>query len=384
MKQRRLNSPFSQQGEGGWEDEAASGSLTPNPLSLLGEGTILGIETSCDETSAAILRDGELASVVVSSQFFHDKFGGVVPELASRAHVRSMLPIVREAYTRAGIRNQDVTAIAVTHTPGLMGSLLVGLNFAKGLSLGLGVPLIGIHHIEAHIFSALLEDKKPELPFVALIVSGGHTLLILVKAVGNYEFLGETLDDAAGEAFDKVGKMLGLDYPAGPEIDKLSREGNPAFIKFPRALMNEDNYDFSFSGIKTSVLYWLKKQPHPNPLLKKEGAGGGSLLRDIAASFQRAMVDVLVTKTLRAAESSGITDIVCVGGVSANSELRERFRTECTRRGMRFFVPRPLFSTDNAAMIAMLGALKLSAGLVSDFSLSAKPRLPLVHRKEIN
>ncbi len=320
-------------------------------------GCILGIETSCDETSAAILRDGELASVVISSQFFHDKFGGVVPELASRAHVRSILPIVREAFSQAKITNRDLTAIAVTHAPGLMGSLLVGLNFAKGLSLGLGVPLIGIHHIEAHIFSALLEEKKPELPFVALVVSGGHTLLMLVKDVGSYEFLGETLDDAAGEAFDKVGKMLGLDYPAGPEIDKLAREGNPAFIKFPRALMNENNYDFSFSGIKTSVLYWLKKRSRISDEMK----------RDIAASFQRAMVDVLVTKTLRAANEHGVTDIVCVGGVSANSELRERFKTECARRDMRFFVPRPLFSTDNAAMIAMLGALKLARVQASDF-----------------
>ncbi len=335
-------------------------------------GCILGIETSCDETSAAILRKGALASVVVSSQFFHDKFGGVVPELASRAHVRSMLPIIREAYSRAGIENCDLTAIAVTYAPGLMGSLLVGLNFAKGLSLGLGIPLLGIHHIEAHIFSALLEVDKPELPFVALVVSGGHTLLVLVHDVGKYEFLGETLDDAAGEAFDKVGKMLGMDYPAGPEIDKLAQTGNAAFIKFPRALMNEMNYDFSFSGIKTSVLYWLKKQTDIADAMK----------RDVAASFQRAMVDVLVTKTLRAAERYAITDIVCVGGVSANSELRERFKVECTRREMRFFVPRPLFSTDNAAMIAMLGALKLSAGLTSDLSLSAQPRLPLVSRKE--
>ncbi len=364
-------------------------------LAISQSGCILGIETSCDETSAAILRDGELASVVVSSQFFHDKFGGVVPELASRAHVRSILPILRETLRQANITLEGLDAVAVTHAPGLMGSLLVGLNFAKGLSMGLNIPLIGIHHIEAHIFSALLEKDKPEVPFVTLVVSGGHTLLILVNDVGSYQFLGETLDDAAGEAFDKVGKMLGLDYPAGPEIDKLAREGNPTFVKFPRALMNEDNYDFSFSGIKTSVLYWLKKQPPPNPLLlkegennnphlKKEGVGGGYDVRDIAASFQRAMVDILVTKTLRAAEANGITDIVCVGGVSANSELRERFKTECIHRGMRFFVPRPLFSTDNAAMIAMLGALKLTRGNVNDLSLAAHPRLPLVHRPEIH
>jgi N6-L-threonylcarbamoyladenine synthase len=340
----------------------------------ISSGCILGIETSCDETSAAILQDGDLKSVIVSSQFFHDKFGGVVPELASRAHVRSILPIVREAYSRAGISNKDVTAVAVTFAPGLMGSLLVGLNFAKGLSLGLGVPLIGVHHIEAHIFSALLEAEKPEVPFVSLVVSGGHTLLLLVNDVGNYKFLGETLDDAAGEAFDKTGKLLGLDYPAGPEIDKLARNGNPNFVKFPRALMNEDNYDFSFSGIKTSVSYWLKKQMNVTNEMKI----------DITASFQRAMVDVLVTKTLRAAEEHGVRDIVCAGGVSANSELRERFKTECERRGMRFFVPRPLFSTDNAAMIALLGALKLERGQNNDLSLMALPRLPLAARRQKN
>jgi N6-L-threonylcarbamoyladenine synthase len=341
-------------------------------------GCILGIETSCDETSAAILRSGELASVVVSSQFFHEKFGGVVPELASRAHVRSMLPILRETFGRAGIGVEAVDGVAVTYAPGLMGSLLVGLNFAKGLSLGLGIPLIGIHHIEAHIFSALLEQEKPEVPFVALVVSGGHTLLLLVRDVGNYEFLGETLDDAAGEAFDKVGKMLGLGYPAGPEIDRLAREGNPNYIKFPRAMLNESNYDFSFSGIKTSVLHWLKKQP---PSIRPEKTG--EITPDIAASFQRAMVDVLVLKTIRAAEEHEITGIVCAGGVSANSELRERFRTESARRGMRFYVPRPLFSTDNAAMIAMLGALKLERGIVSDLSLTALPRLPLAKRSTL-
>ncbi len=359
-------------------------------------GTILGIESSCDETSAAILRDGELASVVVSSQFFHENFGGVVPELASRAHVRSILPIVREAYSQAGITNKELTAVAVTYAPGLMGSLLVGLNFAKGLSLGLNIPLIGVHHIEAHIFSSLLEEAKPELPFITLVVSGGHTLLLLVRDVGKYEFLGETLDDAAGEAFDKVGKMLGLGYPAGPEVDRLAKDGNPNFIRFPRAMMNEDHFDFSFSGIKTSVLYWLKKQTgvavgfSTRSIVEERHRGlkptattavADDLIRDIAASFQRAMVDVLVSKTLRAAESHGIRDIVCVGGVSANSELRARFRTECERRSMRFFVPRPLFSTDNAAMIAMLGALKLDRGETSGLELKALPRVPLAPRQ---
>ncbi|HWF44704.1 MAG TPA: tRNA (adenosine(37)-N6)-threonylcarbamoyltransferase complex transferase subunit TsaD [Candidatus Kapabacteria bacterium] len=344
--------------------------LTPDPHFILGEGTILGIESSCDETSAAILRNGELASVVVSSQFFHQKFGGVVPELASRAHVKSILPIVREAMLQAAIEISDITSVAVTYAPGLMGSLLVGLNFAKGLALGLSIPLIGVHHIEAHIFSSLLEEEKPSLPFIALVVSGGHTLLLCVRDVGSYELLGVTLDDAAGEAFDKVGKMLGLEYPAGPEIDKLAKSGNPDFVRFPRAMINEANYDFSFSGIKTSVLYWLKRH----------GEISDEVKHDIAASFQRAMVDVLVTKAIRAAEERGISDIVCVGGVSANSELRERFRTECGNRSMRFFTPRPLFSTDNAAMIAMLGAMKLERGQTSDFSLTALPRVPLAHR----
>lgn len=339
-------------------------------IALPKTGVLLGIESSCDETSAAVLRNGELASVVVSSQFFHERFGGVVPELASRAHVRAILPIVRAALNQAALSIDEmdsVDAIAVTHAPGLMGSLLAGLNFAKGLALGLGVPLIGVHHIEAHIFSVLLEEHHPDFPFIALIVSGGHTMLVLVNDIGHYELLGETLDDAAGEAFDKVGKLLGMGYPAGPEIDKLARTGDPHFIRFPRAMMEEGNSDFSFSGIKTSVSNWLKKHSEYS-------------ISDIAASFQRAVVDVLVTKTINAAESLEVRDIVCAGGVSANSELRERFQKECARRAMRFFAPRPLFSTDNAAMIAMLGALKLDRGQVDDLSLTALPRKPLAHR----
>jgi N6-L-threonylcarbamoyladenine synthase len=342
-------------------------------LEITKPGVVLGIESSCDETSAAILSDGQLASVVVSSQFFHTSFGGVVPELASRAHVRSIQPIVREAFERAEKSIADVTAIAATFAPGLMGSLLVGLNFAKGLALGLGVPLIGINHIEAHIFSALLEEERPELPFVALIVSGGHTLLLLVKDVGEYEFLGETIDDAAGEAFDKVGKILGLGYPAGPLIDLLAKEGDPNFVHFPRAMMSEGNYDFSFSGIKTSVLYWLKKRPEVTEKMR----------HDVAAAFQRAVVDVLTSKTIAAAMTCGVRDIVCVGGVSANSELRLRFHNETKSRSMKFFTPRPLYSTDNAAMIAMLGALKLERGQVSDMSLRAMPRLPLAARPDM-
>jgi N6-L-threonylcarbamoyladenine synthase len=341
-------------------------------LEIKAKHTILAIETSCDETSAAILRDGELASVVISSQLFHNDFGGVVPELASRAHMRAMLPVVKETLAKASLKLEDLTAIGVTNAPGLMGALLVGTSFAKGLSLGLNIPLVGVNHIEAHIFSALLEDEKPELPFIALIVSGGHTMLLLVKDVGDYVLLGETLDDAAGEAFDKVGKMLGLGYPAGPLVDKLATTGDPKFVEFPRAMIHESHYDFSFSGLKTSVLYWFKKQPEVS----------GQMLNDVCASFQRALVDTLASKTFRAAREHKVRSVVAVGGVSANSELRSRFATDATKLGMKFFTPRPLFSTDNAAMIAMLAALKLERGLVDDLNLRAAPRAPLASKPQ--
>ncbi|MDP4221654.1 MAG: tRNA (adenosine(37)-N6)-threonylcarbamoyltransferase complex transferase subunit TsaD [Bacteroidota bacterium] len=328
---------------------------------------ILGIESSCDETSAAILRGRDIASVIISSQHFHTSFGGVVPELASRAHIRSIVPIAEEALAKACISARDITAIAVTFAPGLMGALLVGLNFAKGMALSLSVPLIGVHHIEAHIFSAMLEEEKPELPFLALVVSGGHTLLVGVEDIGRYSVIGKTLDDAAGEAFDKVGKMLGMGYPAGPVIDRAAKSGDPTFVKFPRSMMNDETFDFSFSGIKTSVLYYLRDNPG---ILSTRSA-------DIAASFQQAVVDVLVGKTIRAARERNIRDIVCVGGVSANSLLRSQFKTTCDEQKKRFFSPRPMLSTDNAAMIAMLGALKLDRGISSDLSLSAMARVPL-------
>ncbi len=341
--------------------------MEPKKISLPDKGIILGIESSCDETSAAILCGPELRSVVISSQHFHTKFGGVVPELASRAHIRSIIPIAQEAFTKAGVNTGELTAIAVTFAPGLMGALLVGLNFAKGLALSLQIPLIGVHHIEAHIFSALLEEEKPELPFLALVVSGGHTLLVLVEDIGTYQVIGKTLDDAAGEAFDKVGKMMGMGYPAGPVIDALSKSGNPSFVKFPRSMMNDESFDFSFSGIKTSVLYYLQNNPG---ILTEHSA-------DIAASFQQAVIEVLVEKTIRASRKYDIRDIVCVGGVSANSVLRRQLKTICEKQQKRFFSPRPMLSTDNAAMIAMLGALKLDRGISGDLSLQAKPRVPL-------
>ncbi len=340
---------------------------TSKPIKLPNDGVILGIESSCDETSAAILRGSELASVIISSQLFHSEYGGVIPELASRAHLQAIVPVVEEAMQKASVSKQELTAIAVTHTPGLLGALLVGTTFAKGLSVSLGIPIVGVHHIEAHIFSALLEEEKPELPFLALVVSGGHTLLVLVEDIGKYKILGKTLDDAAGEAFDKVGKMMGLGYPAGPVIDKRAREGNPAFVQFPRPMLHDASYDFSFSGIKTSVLYHLRDNPEQ---LQHN-------LDDLAASFQQAIVEVLVAKTIRAAKEYDLRDIVCVGGVSANSQLRKDLGAAATKHHMRFLTTRPLLSTDNAAMIAMLGGLKLLNGQTDELSLAAQPRAAL-------
>ncbi len=336
-------------------------------IPLPSEGIVLGIETSCDETSAAVLRGSELASVIISSQLFHSKYGGVIPELASRAHLKTIIPVIEEALAQANVSVKELTAVAATNTPGLMGALLVGVNTAKGLALSLGIPLIGVHHIEAHIFSALLEAEKPELPFLALVVSGGHTMLVIVKAVGVYTVIGKTLDDAAGEAFDKVGKMLGLGYPAGPVVDRISKTGNPNFMRFPRPMIYETSYDFSFSGIKTSVLYYLRD--HPEVITTH--------LNDVAASFQQAVVDVLVTKTIRAAKEFSIRDIVCVGGVSANTALRAALSEEASKTGRRFLTTRPMLSTDNAAMIAMLGALKLEQGLTDTLALSSQARSPL-------
>lgn len=339
----------------------------PKVIEIPNSGIVLGIESSCDETSAAVLRNGELASVVISSQLFHSQYGGVIPELASRAHLKTITPIVEEALTKANVAAEQLTGIAVTHAPGLLGALLVGTNFAKGLSMSLSIPLIGVHHIEAHIFSALLENERPELPFLALVVSGGHTLLVVVEAIGKYNIVGKTLDDAAGEAFDKVGKMLGLGYPAGPVIDKLSKDGNPNFVQFPRPMLHDPSYDFSFSGIKTSVLYYLRDNP----------AAVAEQLSDVAASFQQAAVDVLVAKTMRAADEYELRDIVCVGGVSANTLLRAELERAAGKASKRFLTTRPLLSTDNAAMIAMLGALKLALGQRDPLSLTAQARAVL-------
>ncbi len=338
---------------------------------------LLAIETSCDECSAAISVDGTLKSIVISSQLVHSEYGGVVPELASRAHVETIVPVVEEALRRASLSSDQVDEVAVTYGPGLAGSLVVGLSFAKAFAAACGIPVVGVNHIEGHLYSNFLEDEKPLFPFVALIVSGGHTMLVHVKEPYSHELLGQTRDDAAGEAFDKVAKLLGLGYPGGPVIDKLAKEGNPDAFKFPRAFMNEDSFEFSFSGIKTSVLYLLREMKY-RPV--EDGTNGGNidseLVRDVCASFQRAVIDVLVKKTISAAEKYSVKSITVAGGVAANRELRSALQEKAESIGIRAFFPRPLYCTDNAAMIGMAAYFKYRKfGIVSDFTLKPTPNL---------
>ena len=324
---------------------------------------ILGIETSCDETAAAVVEDGRtvLSSVVSSQVDLHARFGGVVPELASRAHVEVLNPVVAEALVEAGVEVPD--AVAATVGPGLIGSLLVGVSSAKALSLVWGVPFVGVNHLEGHLFASFLEDPDLELPLVVLLVSGGHTMLIHMEARGRYRLLGQTIDDAAGEAFDKVARYLGLGYPGGPAIDKLSAEGDARAVAFPRSMLDE-GYDFSFSGIKTSVVRYVKAHAEVRTA-------------DVAASFQEAVVDVLVTKARRAAAAIGATGIALAGGVAANSQLRERMQAACTEDGLRAFVPSRSMCTDNAAMIATAGYWRLEHDGPWPLDSAADPNLKL-------
>lgn len=335
---------------------------------------VLGIESSCDETSAAVVEDGVLTSNVISSQYFHSKYGGVVPELASRAHLQAMIPIINQALQQASIGIDKIDICAVTQGPGLIGSLLVGLNFAKGFALSRSIPLYPIHHIEAHIFSTFLTPPHPDFPFLCLVVSGGHTLIIRVDELGQYKVLGSTRDDAVGEAFDKVAKILGLDFPGGPVIDQRAQLGNSEAITFPRATMSKNEFDFSFSGIKTSVLYYLRK----NFPLSQSGQFiiSDGLINDIAASFQRAIIDVLTSKIFRAADQFHIRDIAVVGGVSANNELKQMMHTIGDQKGKRIFIPLPEYSTDNAAMVALLGYMKVHNGIVPSTRINAFARSP--------
>lgn len=322
---------------------------------------ILGIESSCDETAAAVYTAAGLRSNVIASQTIHRTFGGVVPELASRAHQQSIMEVTRQALDEAGLQPDDLDAIAVTNGPGLMGALLVGLCFAKGLAMSLGKPLIGVNHIDAHIYANFIESR-PAYPFISLIVSGGHTRLVLVKGFMDHELLGDTRDDAAGEAFDKTAKILGLPYPGGPVMDARAREGDPDFVKFPRALLSE-GYEFSFSGLKTSVLYHVEGVPE---------AGRATYLQehtnDLCASVSQAITDVLTHKTRRALKAYGVGDLVLAGGVSANSMLRAKMQALGVEMGVTVHIPKPVYCTDNAAMIAVTGYFHALDGHFDDIA----------------
>jgi N6-L-threonylcarbamoyladenine synthase len=331
---------------------------------------ILGIETSCDETAVAVVDDGtEVRSNLLSSQHdIHGRFGGVVPELASRAHVERLNPLMDDALRVAGAGWRDLDAVAVTRGPGLVGALLIGLATAKAVALALDVPLVAVNHLEGHIYANFLEHGRPDPPYVCLLVSGGHTMLVHMPEEHRYRILGQTVDDAAGEAFDKVARFLGLGYPGGPVLDRLARKGNPEAIRFPRAMAQSGDYDFSLSGLKTAVIRHVRAE---------RDAGRHLAVEDLAASFQEAVVDVQVQKTMAAAEETGVTSVLLGGGVVANTRLRERMAEEAGRRGFRLLHPSPELSTDNGAMIAAAGHSRLARGERSSFDVMAEPGLPL-------
>ncbi len=308
----------------------------------------LGIESSCDDTAAAVLRDGKtlLSNVVNGQDTLHARFGGVVPELASRRHLESIVPVVQSALDHAEVSLNDIDLIAVTRGPGLIGSLLVGFSYAKAVSMVSRIPLIGVDHMAGHLLSVFLENDKPEFPFVALIVSGGTSSLFLCRSFSDFTLLGRTRDDAAGEAFDKVAKLIGLGYPGGPHVSKEAASGNPQAVMFPRAWLEEDSLDFSFSGLKTAVLTHLRAREKDENQLP---------IADICASFQEAVVDVLVEKTMLAVKKTSLSTVVMGGGVSSNSRLREAMKKRCDESGVKLFVPRPSLCTDNGAMIALAG-----------------------------
>jgi len=331
-------------------------------------GPVLGIETSCDETGVAVFDParGLLAHALYSQIAMHNEYGGVVPELASRDHVRKLLPLIRETLAQAGLSTQDLGGVAYTAGPGLIGALLVGASCARALAWALEVPAIGVHHMEGHLLAPLLEADPPEPPFVALLVSGGHSMLIEVAGIGRYRLLGDTLDDAAGEAFDKTAKLMGLPYPGGPALAKLAESGTPGRFKFTRPMTDRPGLDFSFSGLKTQVL-----------LAYQQNAADPSAKADVARGFEDAIVDTLLIKCRRALEETGDTRLVIAGGVGANRKLRAKLAEAAQRDGFRVYFPRPEFCTDNGAMIALAGALRLQAGLHDDASIKVQPRWDL-------
>jgi len=334
---------------------------------------ILAIESSCDETAASVVKNGRevLSNIIFSQIELHKLYGGVVPEIASRKHIEKINQVIEEALEQAGKKLEDMTAIAVTYGPGLVGALLVGVSAAKAISFASGIPLIGVHHIEGHISANYIENKELEPPFICLVVSGGHTHLVVVKDYGEYEIIGRTRDDAAGEAFDKVARAIGLGYPGGPKIDKLSKEGNPEAIHFPRAKVEESVYDFSFSGLKSAVLNYLNSCEMKGEEINRA---------DVAASFQKAVIDVLVGHALDAVETYGFDKFAIAGGVASNASLREAFEKECEKRKIAFYHPSPIFCTDNAAMIGVAGYYEYLKGTRSGLDLNAVPNLKLGER----
>lgn len=334
------------------------------------EINILAIESSCDETAASIVQNGrKVLSNVISSQIdLHTLYGGVVPEIASRKHIENIDGVIKEALKKANMTFEDIDAIGVTYGPGLVGALLVGLAEAKALAYAIKKPLVGVHHIEGHICANYIEDINFEPPYVALVVSGGHSHLLYVKDYGKYEILGRTLDDAAGEAYDKIARAIGMGYPGGPKIDKAAKEGNPHAVEFPRVFLDEDSYDFSFSGLKSAVLNYINKKKMMNEELNPN---------DIAASFQNAVIEVLVAKTIKAARDKGVNKIAMAGGVASNTALRHLMKDMCDKNGFSLNVPSPIYCTDNAAMIGSAAYYEFINGVRDGLDLNANPSLKL-------
>ena len=334
---------------------------------------VLGIETSCDETGVALFdtEHGLVADALYSQVAMHAEYGGVVPELASRDHTRRLLPLIQQVLDEAGLSRGELDAIAYTAGPGLVGALMVGAATAHGMARALGIPVLGVHHMEGHLLAPMLEDERPEFPFVALLVSGGHTQLVEVRGLGDYTLLGESVDDAAGEAFDKAAKMLGLDYPGGPQVARLAEQGDPKRFRFPRPMTDRPGLDFSFSGLKTHTLTAIRQ-------LEASGGLDNQARADVARAFEEAVVDTLVIKCRRALDQTGLKRLVMAGGVSANARLRERLEHECAKRSARAYYPRGRFCTDNGAMIAYVGAQRLLAGERDEQGvMKAVPRWPM-------